>query len=122
MSAPERIHEVKCWAEFFDGLRDGSKTFEVRRNDRDYQPGDTLHVREWVPFLLANNEHYTGRDVWLWVRYVLGGGQHGIEEGYVVMSVQRALCLNSRDVQTPYCRLWRGHEGEHENDFRTRWP
>lgn len=42
-------HEVKSWPREFEAMIDGIKNFEVRRNDRDYQPGDVLVLREWVP-------------------------------------------------------------------------
>ena len=35
-------HVLKVDAPYFDALLDGSKTFEVRKNDRGYQAGDTL--------------------------------------------------------------------------------
>lgn len=39
-------HCVKCWREFFAHLRDGSKKFEYRVNDRNYQAGDTIVLKE----------------------------------------------------------------------------
>lgn len=43
------IHDLKCLPEYFERLLDGSKTFEVRRNDRGIQLGDELLIREWEP-------------------------------------------------------------------------
>lgn len=40
-------HELKVVQPYFDALLDGSKTFEVRRNDRGYQRGDTLVLRAY---------------------------------------------------------------------------
>ena len=56
------IHELKCWLEYFQDIVDGNKPFEIRTNDRDYQGGDLLHLREWDP----KTEKYTGR--WISVR------------------------------------------------------
>jgi len=39
-------HDIKILSEYFNAVADGSKPFEVRRNDRDYQVGDTLLLRE----------------------------------------------------------------------------
>jgi len=42
-------HELKIWPQFYCRVADGSKTFEVRSNDRGFQPGDTVILREWDP-------------------------------------------------------------------------
>lgn len=39
-------HDLKILPRYFDAVEDGSKPFEVRRNDRDYQVGDILLLRE----------------------------------------------------------------------------
>lgn len=36
-------HELKIIKEFADAVNNGEKTFEVRKNDRDYHVGD--HIR-----------------------------------------------------------------------------
>lgn len=48
-------HHLKIWPEFFAKLVDGTKTFEVRRNDRGFKMGDVLWLEEW-----STAEHYTG--------------------------------------------------------------
>lgn len=42
-----REHVLKVVAPYFDALLDGSKTFEVRRNDRGFQRGDRLLLWEY---------------------------------------------------------------------------
>lgn len=42
-------HDVKIWPEYLDAVLDGRKTYEVRKNDRGYQVGDQLLLREWDP-------------------------------------------------------------------------
>lgn len=42
-------HVLKCWPEFFDAIADGRKTFELRRDDREYAVGDVLELRWWNP-------------------------------------------------------------------------
>lgn len=40
-------HELKIRPQYYCRVADGSKTFEVRSNDRGFQPGDTVTLREW---------------------------------------------------------------------------
>jgi hypothetical protein len=42
-------HDLKIWPQFYSRVQDGSKTFEVRKNDRQFQFGDTVTLREWDP-------------------------------------------------------------------------
>lgn len=42
-------HELKLSTEFFGRVQSGQKTFEIRKNDRDFQVGDVLILREWDP-------------------------------------------------------------------------
>jgi ribosomal protein L37E len=41
------VHSLKTWPEYFEAQRAGRKTFELRRNDRNFQVGDLLVLREW---------------------------------------------------------------------------
>lgn len=58
------VHELKIWPEYFEAVCNGTKTFELRRNDRGFQVGDTLILKEW-------KDEYTGRQVTCEVSYIL---------------------------------------------------
>ena len=62
-------HELKIWPEYFKAVREGKKTFEVRKADRDYKTKDVLYLREWNPDI---NE-YTGKWTKVRVGYILEG-------------------------------------------------
>lgn len=35
-------HQLKTWKQFYQSVFDGSKKFEIRQNDRDFQVGDVM--------------------------------------------------------------------------------
>jgi len=80
-----QTHELKAWPQYFDALLTGEKTFEVRKNDRNFQVGDTLRIRDWNP----NNGAYSGRELEFQVSYLLHWGAFGIEAGNVVLGLYR---------------------------------
>lgn len=81
------VHELKILPKYFEAVRDGSKTFELRKNDRDYKYGDYLALREW------DGEEYTGRAMLVIVTYILDLVViTDCADGYVVMSIKRVKC------------------------------
>lgn len=80
-------HELKTWMPYFGEVLVGHKTFEVRKNDRDFQVGDTLILREWAD----DKKEYTGRKLARRVTYILNGGEFGIQGEFCVMSIVK-LC------------------------------
>lgn len=77
-------HELKTWPEYFQAVYDGLKPFELRKDDRPYNVGDVLRLREYEPM----TDTYTGRVIDVEVTYCLRGFA-GIEAGYVVIGIRR---------------------------------
>lgn len=75
-------HELKILPEYYEAVALRRKTFEIRKNDRDFKAGDTLVLKEW------DGEKYTGREVSRYVNYILYGGQYGIEKDYCIMNLK----------------------------------
>lgn len=88
MSEKKIQHDLKTWPEFFQAVKRGDKTFEVRVNDREYKVGDILNLQEWDPDFLPGIGCYTGDEIKLDVLYILDGGQFGIDKGTVVMAIK----------------------------------
>lgn len=86
------VHELKCWSEYYGRVADGSKTFEVRKNDRGFKTGDVLRLREFNRTM----ECYSDQQCDVRVLNVYSG-LPGVHEGHVVMSIER--CSHETDVQ-----------------------
>lgn len=43
------IHELKIHPQYYSRVADGTKTFEIRDNDRSFQKGDTVVLKEYDP-------------------------------------------------------------------------
>jgi hypothetical protein len=76
-------HDLKIWPQYFVEVAAEQKTFEIRKNDRDYQVGDVLRLREWEP--LGRRRGYTGREVLREVTYITDYGQ---QPDNVVMAIR----------------------------------
>ncbi|MNS79687.1 hypothetical protein D3C72_1133480 [compost metagenome] len=85
--ARAKVHRLKTWPAYFEAVVDGRKPFELRRDDRDFQVGDVLHLYEFDP---EANRH-TGRKHRAAVGYLIRGPQFGIEAGWVALGLAPVL-------------------------------
>lgn len=74
-------HELKIAPLYFKEVVTGNKTFEVRRNDRDYQVGDTLKLKEY------DDGEYTGQAISAEVAYILDDPKY-CKESYVIIGIK----------------------------------
>ncbi len=106
-------HILKCWPVSFEPIVTGQKKLELRRNDRAFQVGDQLMLLEFIPCVTCNGtgrmwdngdkcacvdcdqEHgkFTDRKCLCVVTHILPGGQFGLAEGFVAMSIQMNVPL-----------------------------
>lgn len=84
-----KIHQLKTLPEYFQLVRDGIKTFEVRKNDRDFKQGDILILQEYDPSL---DNPFTGNCITIQTGFILYGGQYGIDSEYCVISLDHSYC------------------------------
>lgn len=84
MTGTERIHDLKLDIEFCDAVLNGSKSFEIRINDRGFQKGDQIKfipVRGSLPII-----HEIAKAIFE-ITYVLNG--YGLKENYVCLAIRK---------------------------------
>lgn len=79
-------HKLKTWPEHFDAVVSGQKTFEIRKNDRNFKEGDILILEKYDP----EEKEYLFEAIFVKVKHILHGGQFGIEKNYCIMSIELA--------------------------------
>jgi hypothetical protein len=103
------IHDLKSWPEYFKDVVRGLKTVELRQNDRGYQEGDLLCLREWQPappissgVSPAWGGRYTGRLVLVKVTHILVGSgpiETALPEGWIAMSISLLYDSGGKEFQ-----------------------
>ena len=79
-------HHLKTWPTYYDAVERGEKTFEGRRNDRNFQSGDIVVLCRTV--VDGSGECKTAAPTLTRrIGFVLHGGQFGIAEGWCVFSL-----------------------------------
>jgi hypothetical protein len=78
------VHELKTDPVIWDAIDRGEKTFEVRRNDRYFQRGDTVRLYRSAEGAGWKSAQFLD----FRVGWTLMGGQYGIEPGFIVFSLE----------------------------------
>lgn len=86
-----RVHELKTWPTYWDAIKRGEKTYEVRRNDRFYQTGDIVELHrmseDGTSMLNGRCVPFAENTLRFRIGALLPGGLFGIEPGFVVFSL-----------------------------------
>lgn len=85
------LHELKTHDGPFQAIKMGQKTFEFRYNDRNYKPGDSVLLREYLP----NLGKYTQDVIKANIGFCLYGPAFGVPENYVVFSILNIEITNA---------------------------
>lgn len=76
-----KAHELKIGSEFFEAVKDGRKKFEIRKNDRNYQEGDILILKEYDPL----TQLFSGEIIKVEITYMTDWEQ---KDDYVVLGIE----------------------------------
>ena len=78
-------HELKILPKYFQQVWDGKKTFELRKDDRDYNIGDQLRLLEYSHYL----DEYSGRECNRSIPYILiNCEEYGLKDGFVILGIK----------------------------------
>lgn len=107
-------HDLKIYPEFFSAVSTGVKRAELRKNDRDYRVGDTLHLME-TP---RGSCHQTGEFINVKITHIVDVGEW--MPGYVLLSVelQESRKADSEPVAWTWQHLKQWHVTNDEERVR----
>lgn len=84
-------HFLKSWPQFFKPICEGTRTHELRRNDRDFKEGDLLVLHEFNP----ETQGYTGQECWVEVTSITSFSQpcavsgEALDPSFCILSIRQ---------------------------------
>jgi len=76
-----KVHELKIETRNLGAVQALVKRFEIRKNDRDYQAGDILILKEW------DGQNFTGSWIKCYVTHMYTDTSFGMCPDYVILSI-----------------------------------
>ena len=87
-----KLHELKIKHEYLIEVDRGRKTFELRKNDRDYQVGDLIH---FIDIKQSNSGNcdcdiYIDKDTLYKITYILKNvEEYGLDKDYCILAIKK---------------------------------
>ena len=80
-----KLHTLKIKSMYYDGVDSGRKTFELRKNDRDYEVSDLIH------FVDTNGQDFKENpDNIYQIVYILKDVEkYGLDKDYCILGIKR---------------------------------
>ena len=77
-------HILKTHPLFFAQIAEGTKCWELRKNDRNFKIGDTLILREYNPLTKRYTDLYLVRTI----TAIFSDDNFGLQKNFVILSIQ----------------------------------
>lgn len=108
-----KIHELKILPKYFEEVVKGDKTFELRKNDRGFEKGDILLLKEWDPnkeYFTVDDEktNYSGKKIVKRISSVL----NDIEPSIGLKWLDEFVILSIKDIETDIELEWKSDMNE----------
>ena len=89
-----KLHELKILHKYLIDVSLGIKTFELRKNDRDYQVGDLIHFIDIREDNITPNkclvEPYIDENTLYRITYVLKDVEkYGLDKDYCILAIKK---------------------------------
>ena len=89
-----KLHELKIKHEYLEDVVCGKKTFELRKNDRDYQVGDLIHFIDEGHIKPITNKFYCEEriddDALYKITYILKDiPEYGLDKDYCILGIKK---------------------------------
>jgi hypothetical protein len=110
-----KIHCLKTWPQYYAAVLDGSKTFEIRRNDRDFAVGDVLVLQEFDPAAGS----YTKEMIAMRITYITDFQQ---QAGFVCMGMERYLAEHAQPASAAPLKRWKPKIHPTDRDLENAQP
>ncbi len=82
MTDATTTHELKIHPKYFKAVVSGRKTFEIRRNDRNFKVGDRIELKEY-----SKETGYTGKSALFDITYVMTDNEF-VKKGFAVLGIK----------------------------------
>ena len=88
-----KLHELKIKYEYLVEIARGAKTFELRKNDRDYQVGDLIHfvdIKDTKQNDKCDCDIYIDNNDLYKITYILKDvPQYGLDKDYCILAIKK---------------------------------
>ena len=85
-----KLHELKIKHEYLVEVDMGRKTFELRKNDRDYQVGDLIRFIDIKQDNKDGCDIYINEDDLYKITYILKNvPQYGLDKDYCILAIKK---------------------------------
>lgn len=79
--AGQQVYQLRLPGSCYEDTKNGIKTFELRKKEKEYRKGDILELMEFT------EGRHTGRVIRAEITYILDD-YTGLEEGYCIMAIR----------------------------------
>lgn len=96
-----KLHELKIKYEYLKEVQSGRKTFELRKNDRDYQVGDLIKfncidgdrlIKVPAGYTMSNDCPFIEEDTLYRITYILKDvTEYGLDSDYCILGIKKVI-------------------------------